>query len=252
MSERPGRQSRGFDRVADVYDATRSLDPGVMGRIVRGLAARFAGCSFLDVGVGTGRFAAPMAEAGLSVAGIDVSRLMVERARAKGLSDLVIADALHVPFASSSFDCAFSVHFLHLVKDWREAVAEMVRVSRMGVATVVEEHEGPRPRDVYVELREEMGFPVAGLKRGERDLAEEVSPSSREELARYSRPFRPGELLSEYMSRLHSVTWDVPQDVNEEIVSGMAERLGGERVVERRVFLLFWERETLASFHPSA
>jgi len=245
-------KTRGFDRVADVYDETRSLDRAVMERIVSRLAERFSGCSFLDVGVGTGRFAAPIAEAGLEVAGIDVSRLMIERARAKGVADLVIADVESVPFVQGSFDYALSVHFLHLVRDWRKTVAEMVRVSRRGVVSVVEEPEGVRPRDMYVELREGMGFPMSGLKRGERDLASAVSPSMKEEVARYRKLFRPAELLSEYRARLHSVTWDVPEEVNEEIVKRMAEGLGGERVVERSVVLLCWERERLASLHPSA
>jgi len=204
------------------------------------------------VGVGTGKFAAPMAAAGLEVAGIDVSRLMIEQARAKGVEDIVIAEAESLPFAPGSFDCALSVHFLHLARDWRMALAEMVRVCRRGVVTVVEELQDVRPRDLYVELRESMGFPMQGLKRGERDLAVAVGPSPKEEVVRYRALFRPGELLSEYRSGLHSVTWDVPEEVNEEIVKRMEERLGGERILERSVLLLFWERESLARLHPSA
>ena len=50
-----------FDRVSEVYDATRSLRPDVMEAVLDGLEHALGDTNtLLDVGVGTGRFADPL------------------------------------------------------------------------------------------------------------------------------------------------------------------------------------------------
>ena len=73
--------SIGFDRAADYYDAIRGLsDEGVL-QMTDALAAVFAGARrpVLEVGVGTGQIAVPLARRGVPVAGIDLSRAMLRK-----------------------------------------------------------------------------------------------------------------------------------------------------------------------------
>ena len=76
------------DGVADVYDAwfgTTGDEPAALERLVQ-LAA---GGPALELGVGTGRLAIPLAARGVAVTGIDVSGAMLDQLRAKPGADRV-------------------------------------------------------------------------------------------------------------------------------------------------------------------
>ncbi len=69
------------DGVADVYDGWYS--GGDVAPIVGRLAELAGDGPVLELGIGTGRVALPLAERGLAVHGIDASSAMVEKLRAK-------------------------------------------------------------------------------------------------------------------------------------------------------------------------
>lgn len=70
------------DRFADVYDDWYGEVSDVEGTVDR-IAALAAGGPVLELGVGSGRLAIPLAARGLEVHGVDASPAMVERLRAK-------------------------------------------------------------------------------------------------------------------------------------------------------------------------
>lgn len=145
MSSRdPRAESLVFDRAPDYYDRTRALPEEAMAEVVTMLVAELrdkGNC--LEIGVGTGRMALPLAGQGVELVGLDLSTPMLERLRrnAGGREPfpLVIADATRQPFAGASFATALAVHVFHLIPDWREAVAEVVRVVRPGGNVLVEQ-----------------------------------------------------------------------------------------------------------------
>lgn len=69
------------DGIADVYDAW--YPGGDPGPIVDRLEALSGDGPVLELGIGTGRIAIPLAAAGVTVHGIDASEAMVEKLRAK-------------------------------------------------------------------------------------------------------------------------------------------------------------------------
>jgi ubiquinone/menaquinone biosynthesis C-methylase UbiE len=160
-----------FDPLADNYDATRGYPPGVAQQIAHDLAQAInarPGTRFLEVGVGTGRIALPLASLGFDYSGADISRKMValcmDKLRDQGWQEesrhwgslpdekstlapdvwrfrqahppasmrLALADMTALPFADASFDVSLGVHVFHLVSDWRQAVQEAMRVVRAG------------------------------------------------------------------------------------------------------------------------
>jgi SAM-dependent methyltransferase len=86
------------DRVADVYDDWyKPLDTAAEVALLAELAR---GGSALELGIGTGRIAIPLAAHGVEVHGIDASPAMVERMRAKPGGDAIavtIGDMAEVP-----------------------------------------------------------------------------------------------------------------------------------------------------------
>src|SRR5919201_4923194 len=72
------------DRIASVYDAWVEPIVGATTRAAVDFLADWAqGGPALELGIGTGRIAVPLAERGIRVQGIDASAAMVERLRAK-------------------------------------------------------------------------------------------------------------------------------------------------------------------------
>ena len=90
----------------------------------------------LDVGCGNGLYLAKMRSWGLAAIGCDLSTGMLASARAWN-PDLVIADVIRLPFASSAFDVIVAPHMLYHVADRQAAASEMRRVTRPGGRCVV-------------------------------------------------------------------------------------------------------------------
>jgi SAM-dependent methyltransferase len=107
-------------------------------RRVAELVAPTKGGRYLEVGTGTGADALELADRfGIHVTGVDVSRVMVEEARRRGLHDALVASAEALPFEDASFDgCWADRVFQHLAEP-EVALAEMVRVTRPGGRLVV-------------------------------------------------------------------------------------------------------------------
>jgi len=79
------------ERVAATYDesAAEMFEPGAVAPAVEVLAGLAGGGRALELGIGTGRIALPLARRGVPVHGIDLSRAMVARLRAKPGGDQV-------------------------------------------------------------------------------------------------------------------------------------------------------------------
>jgi len=219
-----------FDRVADVYDATRGLPESVADDVAKHLAeAVTAGpeTRFLELGVGTGRIALPLIRAGYSYTGVDISEAMLSRLRDKAGNapnlTIVEGDIGALPFPDGSFDVVLAVHVLHLVPDFRRVLNEARRVltpnghfvlgydgavgnsparriRRQWRVFVDEQDGGQAPRrvssdDVYAALTE-MGGRIALYH-----------------VARWERTVVPRDLIALIHQRKYSWTWDIPQPV---------------------------------------
>ncbi len=133
-----------FSRIAARYDLMNALMTlGMDGRWRRATAraARPAGGLALDIGTWTADLAVALAEAGATrVVAADFSERMLAEAHAKldGTSHgalrlrLVGADALHLPFADNTFDCATNGFVLRNVADLSATFTELYRVLRPG------------------------------------------------------------------------------------------------------------------------
>ncbi len=100
------------EEVAATYDDPSSdmFDDAVVEVTVDVLAALAGGGRALELGIGTGRIALPLSRRGVPVHGIDMSRAMVARLRAKPGGDAI--DVTIGDFATTRVEGAFSVAYL--------------------------------------------------------------------------------------------------------------------------------------------
>src|SRR5207237_9534694 len=71
-------KSVAFDRAASFYDQTRTLSPEAAKRVTDLLSDELAGVErALEIGVGTGRIALPLVDAGVRLVGVDLSAPML-------------------------------------------------------------------------------------------------------------------------------------------------------------------------------
>jgi SAM-dependent methyltransferase len=100
------------ERVAARYDEwdAASFEPPVVDRVVDFLAELAGDGAALELGIGTGRIALPLAQRGVRVHGIDLSAAMVARLRAKPGSEDI--EATIGDFATTTVDGTFSLAYL--------------------------------------------------------------------------------------------------------------------------------------------
>ena len=144
-----------YARWAPVYDLTFSL---VMraGRKAAAAAVSRPGRHVLDVGVGTG-LELPMIDRGTRITGVDLSRPMLERARARvrrdGLANvdgLLVMDAMNLAFPDAAFDAVVAPYVLTVVPDPRASLDEWARVLKPSGEIVLVNHVGAERGPVAV------------------------------------------------------------------------------------------------------
>ncbi len=104
----------------------------------------------LEVGVGEGRNASKLVSEGVTYVGVDISKRMLGKAREGirktnfGKVDLLIGDALWLPFRSSSFDESLCFATIFFVPDQKKAIKEILSVSRSRVGFEFRNSLNPR------------------------------------------------------------------------------------------------------------
>ena len=136
-----------YARWAPVYDLTFSL---VMRPGRRAVAAAISrpGRHVLDVGVGTG-LELPMIDRRTRVTGVDLSRPMLERAKARvdkqglvNVDGLLVMDAMRLAFGDETFDAVVAPYVLTVVPDPRASLDEWARVLKPKGEIVLVNHVG--------------------------------------------------------------------------------------------------------------
>lgn len=227
--------SRSFDQAADFYDNTRPLfDLSVDAGIRSLLEAVGKNARILEVGAGTGRISIPLSERGADLIGCDLSMKMLSRQHEKyPAARLVQADAAYLPFASGYFDAVLTVHVMHLIGPWPEALREFKRVLRHGGSFLSVSTYEAVGKSVRGEMREhwrdwvrERGVDTRhpGVQSDEELRAELESLGGHwkeVEAVRFPHRYNLRTELDRYAGRVFSDTWSVPEGIYQQSLSDL-------------------------------
>jgi ubiquinone/menaquinone biosynthesis C-methylase UbiE len=234
--------SQSFDRAESVYDQTRPLpEPAATRGLQAILDITGLDAFILDAGTGTGRLSVPLLERDVRLVGCDLSIKMLRRLQDKFPSAQVAqSDVASLPFPTNSFDALLTVHVMHLVGPWRQALSEFRRVLKPGgVYLNIRTYE-----PVGVSLREQTrafwrsrvtaqggDVQLPGVQNRTELLHElrEMGANIREiEVVRYPHSYTLQEELERYQNRVYSETWKIPDDIYEASLQELRARLAGD------------------------
>jgi ubiquinone/menaquinone biosynthesis C-methylase UbiE len=216
--------SRSFDRAAKIYDQTRLLHEPIATHGIQaildiiGTRARV-----LDIGTGTGRISIPLLERGVDLIGCDLSAKMLQRLQEKfPAARIVQADASLLPFPTAHFDFVMTVHVLHLIPPWREALREFRRVLRPDGTYFNIKTWDPVGTSIRGEMRgfwrswlkaQGVDAYLTGVQSNKESLPELQSLGAHlteVEVIRYPLTFTLREELERFAARVYSDAWEVP------------------------------------------
>ena len=150
IATQPERVRQMFASIARRYDLANHMLSCGADFYWRKRAAEIVGNwqpkKIVDLATGTGDLALalqrklPAAE----IVGVDFLPEMLELAKQKGVRQTIVADAMRLPFANSSFDCVTVAFGLRNMEEWGGALREMARVLRTTGHLLVLEFSLPR------------------------------------------------------------------------------------------------------------
>jgi SAM-dependent methyltransferase len=231
----PAPGSVAFDRAADYYDRTRGFPAGVE-RQAAELLCRAGGLGrdsqVLELGIGTGRIAIPLAAHVRRVVGVDIARPMLARLRSKAADARVlplVADALALPFQDASFDAVVAVHVFHLLPRWREALREAARVLAPG-GRLLNAQESIILRELWDQAYAGIPRrPNAGVEHGDEEFPMQAGFRADGGPLHLRYPFRlsMATFLRELEERVWSATWRLGDDEHARLCANMREAILG-------------------------
>ncbi|MDO8055536.1 MAG: class I SAM-dependent methyltransferase [Candidatus Hermodarchaeota archaeon] len=161
----------GFGRVAEDYEITRGFPTELMKQLIEDIiyTCELAPTTLvLELGCGAGRYLRELAHRQIPVIGLDISPGMIDKARRNQQSrkylrsNLLVSDAVTLPFHQGQFFSVIAIHLFHLLTDWQEVLFEALRVLQPGgtfvLGYVQGRHHGSMLDRLYRQRREELGY----------------------------------------------------------------------------------------------
>ena len=229
----PSQRSVAFDRAAEYYDRTRGFPAGVELKAAELLcrAGQLGrGSHVLELGIGTGRIAMPLAAHVRRVVGVDLARPMLARLRSKPADARVVpllADALALPFRAARFDAVVAVHVFHLLPGWRQALREAARVLAP-TGRLLNAQEPTILRELWEQAYSGIGRRAnAGVEHGDAEFPAQAGFRADGAPLRLRYPVRlsMSRFLREIEERVWSATWRLGDDEHARLCANMRDAI---------------------------
>ena len=241
-----------FDRISEVYDETREpLTEEALDKVT--LVLSNDGCRrILEVGIGTGRIAKPLQHRNFEIVGVDFSRGMLTKAQRKGIENLVMGDANHLPFGDKTVDAAVLAHMLYLLESPAETFGKLARVTRNEIVVFVRKRDGASSsfptgdergvlRQTFRKAAEEMGYTLPSRPdewrdrfRNEIEFLSSFPPSELLTIQDVDVTTTLGERLSFFEKRAYGYPTGIPDDVFHKVIERVKSSIDTSKEIRYR------------------
>ena len=148
LGKDPEEVSSMFDGVARHYDLVNDLlslgQTKRWRKKVQTIINPTTGMTILDIAAGPGSSSEPLHEAGADVTSLDFSEGMLAQGRkARPYLKFVKGDAMNLPFSDNTFDLTTISFGLRNTHDYKKALQEALRVTKIGGRMVIVEFSTP-------------------------------------------------------------------------------------------------------------
>lgn len=243
-------KSISFDRIAHHYDETRRLPSRQMKPIIEAFSRELGEYgSVLEIGVGTGRFALPLQRREINLLGVDISPRMMASGLKKGLTDVLLANALFLPFKDKSVEATYSIHVLHLIGDWKGALKEIARVTRVAYYTVATHWDDIHsPFSTYWKFIRRAGHRERKPGVFERDLPDIIPPEKRTLVGSFTERRKAADGIEALERRTYSGQWTLPEEAHASAMASVREEFSDQvLIMKKKVELIRWGVEDLVT-----
>jgi len=216
-----------------------------MQKLVRALTSELNGYkTILDVGVGTGRFAKPMQDAGFQVVGVDISKKRIEKAKEKRVNNVLLGEARFLPFKDNVFDATISIHLLHLIKTWQDALREICRTTQGLMVSLYYARKDP-VRQAFDALLRKYGYERHRQGKSEQELKDLINPVRSVFVSSY-RTSADDRLINLAQDN-SSNQWEIPKDISLKVAEELKGQFEG-KVFAQELYVLEWKIEDLKAY----
>lgn len=219
-----------FGEIAEKYNRINFIPLEAQKAIGESICARVGKeALLLDVGAGAGRISIPIAMSGVQTIAFDIeSQMLNELSRQASALNLNIqtvqGDTTKLPFADASVDAVFTSNLLHLVSDWKRALAEMKRVLKKG-GVLIQGRDWISQESSYSKIRSQLRTIVGTLNPNMMPTAAaggtlfqalaEMGGITDKELvaAEWTETLSPNQLFDKMKAREQNETWQLEENL---------------------------------------
>jgi ubiquinone/menaquinone biosynthesis C-methylase UbiE len=193
------------------------------------------GKKIIDVGAGAGRITIPIAETGLDTTAFDVEEeMLAELTRLSAERGLVIdslkGDIARMPFDDETFDAVFTSNVLHLVDEWKLALADIKRILKPN-GLLIQGRDWLDPTSFFAKMRTELRKTIAHLDptmiptaAAGPQLFQHITMLGGLNLpdvvgATWIEYTSPAQILERMQKRKHNETWQLEEKLFQEVMA---------------------------------
>lgn len=231
-----------FDRVAGVYDRTRAVPMETIEILVREINKNLLDVfgsppyQILSLGIGSGRVERYLSSTNNHLFGIDISELMLKELKKKNVAETISilqADACNLPFRGK-FNLAIAIHVIHLIKNHKEFLNEIIRTSQMAIfGDVYTDAYQSKLYSSFLNILLTLGWTKQESKLKNSYILTEMS-KHRFEVEEFSETIYTSQthasIFESIKKRYFSWLWDVPEPIYQQAIKLLEIKIRNEEI----------------------
>ena len=153
-----------------------------------------------------------------------------------------------LPFPDKAFDITLSVHFLHLIKNWREILKEIFRVTKYYYVTfgqyyIYDGELYKSPYERYEELLRKFKIETKYPGIRERELPDYIKPTIIRTIGPFRRTLSTNRAINYLEKRIYSLQWELDEIIHNRVIKMLKKEYLNRRKYKQKfeIRIIAWD-----------